>query len=130
MKLNDIDFTLLYYVGAIALVMIANTLFGIAKAQKCDEFRWETLKKGLIKYLFILLGVAFIFVAGVLLPEFTVTLPMIEDTVTIIQMLSVLAIAILIKYVISCYQNLIELFGVEEEVKESVKDTQKKEYLG
>ena len=111
--LEKIDFTLFYYLGAIALVMVANTLFGIAKAQKCDEFCWETLKKGLIKYLFILLGVSFVFIAGVLLPNFTVTLPVIEDTVTIIQMLSVVAIAILIKYVISCYQNLIELFGVE-----------------
>lgn len=111
--LEKIDFTLFYYLGAIALIMVANTLFGVAKAQKYDEFDWDILKRGLIKYLFILLGVSFVFIAGVLLPEFKVTLPVIEDTVTIIQMLSVVAIAILIKYVISCYQNLIELFGVE-----------------
>lgn len=28
--LEKIDFTLFFYIGAIALVMIANTLFGIA----------------------------------------------------------------------------------------------------
>lgn len=125
---ENIDLTILYYIGAIALVMIANTLFGIAKAQKYDEFKWETLKRGIIKYLFILLGVTFIFIAGVLLPNFEVTLPVIEDTVTITQMLSVVAVAILIKYVISCYNNLIEIFSVE--VEKNVADTQKDEFLG
>ena len=114
----NIDFTFFYYVGAIALVMIANTLFGIAKAQKCDEFDWQTLKKGIIKYLFILFGVAFIFIAGVLLPNFTITLPVSENAITINEMLSVVAIAILGKYLVSCYQNLVELFGVQE-TKES-----------
>lgn len=127
---ENLDLTLLYYVGAIALVMIANTLFGIAKAQKYDEFDWNTLKKGLIKYLLILLGVAFVFVAGILLPDFRVTLPIVENEVTIIQMLSVVAVAILIKYVISCYQNLVELFGVEEEIQKTVIETQKDEFLG
>lgn len=42
---EKIDFTLFYYIGAIALVMTANTLFGIAKAQKYDEFDWNILKK-------------------------------------------------------------------------------------
>lgn len=127
---ENLDLTLLYYVGAIALVMIANTLFGIAKAQKYDEFDWNTLKKGLIKYLLILLGVAFVFIAGILLPDFRVTLPVIENEVTITQMLSVVAVAILIKYVVSCYQNLVELFGVSEEVQKSVVETQKDEFLG
>ena len=114
----NIDFTFFYYVGAIALVMIANTLFGIAKAQKYDEFDWSTLKKGIIKYLMILLGVGFTFIAGVLLPNFKVTLPVSEEAITISQMLSVVAIAILGKYLVSCYQNLVELFGVQE-TKES-----------
>ena len=124
---ENIDLTILYYIGAIALVMVANTLFGVAKAQKYDEFKWDTLKKGLIKYLFILLGVAFVFIAGVLLPNFQVTLPIGDDPVTITQMLSVVAIAILIKYVISCYKNLTEIFSVTPE--KSVVETQK-EYLG
>lgn len=124
------DFTLFYYIGAIALVMTANTLFGIAKAHKCDEFCWETLKKGLIKYLLILLGVSFVFISGVLLPNFTVTLPVIEETVTIVQMLSIVAIAILIKYVISCYENLVELFNVHEEIEKTVAEKQKDEFLG
>lgn len=118
----NIDYTLFYYIGAIALVMIANTLFGIAKAQKYDEFDWSTLKKGILKYLFILIGVACVFGAGVLLPNFEVTLPVLEDSVSIVQMLSVVAIAILIKYVVSCYQNLVDLFGVE--VKPNNSDTE------
>lgn len=127
---EKIDFTLFYYIGAIALVMTANTLFGVAKAQKYNSFDWEHLKRGIVKYLFILLGVTFIFIAGIMLPEFKVTLPVIEETVTIIQMLSVVAIAILIKYVISCYENLVELFGVQEEIKKTVAEKQKDEFLG
>ena len=124
------DYTLFYYVGAIALVMVANTLFGIAKAQKYDQFDWNTLKKGLIKYLLILIGVACVFGAGMLVPDFTVTLPVLEDIVSIIQMLSVVAIAILIKYVVSCYQNLVDIFGVNNEVEKTVVETQKEEFLG
>lgn len=127
---NNLDLTLFYYIGAIALVMIANTLFGVAKAQKYNSFNWEHLKRGIAKYLFILLGVTFIFIAGIMLPEFKVTLPVIEETVTIIQMLSVVAIAILIKYVISCYENLVELFGVQEEIEKTVAEKQKDEFLG
>lgn len=109
--------TLFYYIGAIALVMIANTLFGIAKAQKYDEFNWDTLKKGLIKYALILVGVGAIFGASLLLPDFTFNLPILDETVSIVQMLSIVAIAILIKYLVSCYQNLVDLFGVQEEIK-------------
>lgn len=127
---EKIDFTLFYFIGAIALVMTANTLFGIAKAQKYDEFDWIILKKGMIKYLLILLGVTFTFGAGTLLPEFKVTLPVIEENVTIVQMLSVVAIAILIKYTISCYENLVELFGVQEEIEKTVAEKQKDEFLG
>lgn len=127
---ENLDLTLFYYIGAIALVMIANTLFGVAKAQKYNSFDWEHLKRGIVKYLFILLGVTFIFIAGIMLPEFKVTLPVIEETVTIIQMLSVVAIAILIKYVISCYENLVELFGVQEEIEKTVAEKQKDEFLG
>nr|DAT37602.1 MAG TPA: holin [Caudoviricetes sp.] len=127
---ENLDLTLFYYIGAIALVMTANTLFGIAKAQKYDEFDWIILKKGMIKYLLILLGVTFVFGAGTLLPEFKVTLPVIEENVTIVQMLSVVSIAILIKYTISCYENLVELFGVQEEIKKTVAEKQKDEFLG
>lgn len=112
---KNLDLTVFTYVGAIALVMIANTLLGIAKSHKYDVFDWNELKNGLIKYLLILLSVAFLFVAGALLPDFKVTLPIIDEAVTIVQMLSVVAIAILIKYVISCYQNLVVLFGVERQ---------------
>lgn len=128
--LEKIDFTLFYYIAAIALVMAANTLFGIAKAQKYDEFDWNILKKGMIKYLLILLGVTFIFSAGTLLPEFKVTLPVIDETVTIVQMLSIMAIAVLIKYIRSCYENFNELMGIKEEIEKTVAEKQKDEFLG
>lgn len=128
--LEKIDFTLFYYIGAIALVMTANTLFGIAKAQKYDEFDWKILKKGIVKYLLILLGVTFVFGAGTLLPEFKVTLPVIEENVTIVQMLSVMAIAVLIKYIRSCYENFNELMGIQEEIKKTIAEKQKDEFLG
>lgn len=127
---EKIDFTLFYYIGAIALVMTANTLFGIAKAQKYDEFDWIILKKGMIKYLLILLGVTFVFFSGTLLPEFKVTLPVIEENVTIVQMLSVMAIAVLIKYIRSCYENFNELMGIQEEIEKTVAEKQKDEFLG
>lgn len=128
--LENLDFTLFYYIGAIALVMTANTLFGVAKAQKYNEFDWKVLKKGIIKYLLILLGVTFIFGAGTLLPEFKVTLPVIDETVTIVQMLSIMAIAVLIKYIRSCYENFNELMGIKEEIEKTVAEKQKDEFLG
>lgn len=127
---ENLDLTLFYYIAAIALVMTANTLFGIAKAQKYDKFDWIILKKGMIKYLLILLGVTFTFGAGTLLPEFKVTLPVIEENVTIVQMLSVMAIAVLIKYIRSCYENFNELMGIQKEIEKTVAEKQKDEFLG
>ena len=43
--LEKIDFTLFYYIGAIALVMTANTCLGIVKANKYNEFDWKIIKK-------------------------------------------------------------------------------------
>ena len=124
------DFTLFYYIAAIALVMTANTCLGIVKANKYNEFDWKILKKGMIKYLLILLAVTFIFGAGVLLPEFELTLPINEESVTIVQMLSILAIATLLKYLKSCYENFNELMGIQEEIKKTVAEQQKDEFLG
>ena len=128
---ENLDLSLFYYIGAIALVMIANTCLGIVKANKYNEFDWKILKKGLIKYLLILLAVTFVFGAGVLLPELEFTLPVNEESVTIVQMLSVLALATLIKYLKSCYENFVEIENLNKELEEkTVKEVQKKEYLG
>lgn len=128
--LEKVDFTLFYYIAAIALVMIANTCLGIVKANKYNEFDWVILKKGIIKYLLILLAVAFIFGAGVLLPEFKLTLPINEESVTIVQMLSVLAIATLLKYLKSCYENFTAIEKLKEEIEKTVAEKQKDEFLG
>ena len=124
---ENLDFTVFIYVGAIALLMLANTALGVAKANKLDQFSWKTFLNGLAKYLLILLAVIFIFGAGVLLPDFKVMLP----SITIIQMLSLLAAAVAIKYVKSCLDNFTEIMQINEELKDkTVKETQKEEYLG
>lgn len=128
---ENLDFTVFIYVGAIALLMLANTALGVAKANKLDQFSWKTLLNGLAKYLLILLAVIFIFGAGVLLPDFKVMLPIDEESITIIQMLSLLAAAVIIKYVKSCLDNFTEIMQINEELKDkTIKETQKEEYLG
>ena len=128
---ENLDLSLFYYIGAIALVMIANTCLGVVKANKYNEFSWKVFREGLIKYLLILVSVTFIFGAGVLLPELEFTLPVNEESVTIVQMLSVLALATLLKYLKSCYENFVEIENLNKELeKKTVKETQKEEYLG
>lgn len=129
--LNNLDLSLFYYIGAIALVMIANTCLGVVKANKYNEFSWKVFREGLIKYLLILVSVTFIFGAGVLLPELEFTLPVNEESVTIVQMLSILALATLLKYLKSCYENFVEIENLNKELeKKTVKEVQKEEYLG
>ena len=128
---ENLDLSLFYYIGAIALVMIANTCLGVVKANKYNEFSWKVFREGLIKYLLILVSVTFIFGAGVILPELEFTLPVNEESVTIVQMLSVLALATLLKYLKSCYENFVEIENLNKELEEkTVKETQKEEYLG
>lgn len=129
---ENLDFTVFIYVGAIALLMLANTCLGVTKANKLNQFSWKTFFNGLVKYLLILLAVIFIFGAGVLLPDFKVLLPINEESITIIQMLSIMAAAVIIKYVKSCLDNFTEVMQIDKELKEqkTVKETQKEEYLG
>lgn len=129
---ENLDFTVFTYVGAIALLMLANTCLGVTRANKLNQFSWKTFFNGLVKYLLILLAVIFIFGAGILLPDFKVLLPINEESITIIQMLSLLATAVIIKYVKSCLDNFIEVMKIDKELKEqkTVKETQKEEYLG
>lgn len=128
---ENLDLSLFYYICAIALVMVANTCLGVVKANKYNEFSWKVFREGLIKYLLILVSVTFIFGAGVLLPELEFTLPVNEESVTIVQMLSVLALATLLKYLKSCYENFVEIENLNKELEEkTVKETQKEEYLG
>lgn len=129
---ENLDFTVFTYVGAIALLMLANTCLGVTRANKLNQFSWKTFFNGLVKYLLILLAVIFIFGAGILLPDFKVLLPINEESITIIQMLSLLATAVIIKYVKSCLDNFTEVMKIDKELKEqkTVKETQKEEYLG
>lgn len=111
----SIDWSLFIYVGVVALVMVGNTLLGVAKAEKYDEFNKDTLLKGLKKYGLILLSVCCLFVAGLLVPTFKFDLPVANESVTIIEMLCIVAIALIIKYLKSWADNIIALFGITDD---------------
>lgn len=111
----NIDWTLFIYVAVDALVMICNTLLGIAKANKYDEFKWSTLKQGLIKYGLILIAVGCLFLAGCLVPTLKFTLPIASQDVTIIEAMCILAIAVMIIYLKSACENFIELFKITDD---------------
>lgn len=117
---QNIDWTLFIWVGVDACLMIANTIFGVAKAKSYNEFKWTTLKDGLIKYLLILLGVAFVFLAGLLVPTFAFNVTGLDEGITINLLLISIAIAVGTKYVISVKDNLSSLFNIkDEDIKEA-----------
>lgn len=131
---KGIDFTLFTYLAYCALVMAANTILGIAKAYKKEDFNWDTLKKGIIKYLLILLAVCLIFVGGLLLPEFKIEITEIGRSYTTIDALLLIAMAVAGKYLVSCIKNILELFGLKIEdvfkTNKTIADVQNDEYLG
>ena len=53
-------------------VMLANMLLGVTLAKLKQEFKKEKLLSGLVKYLGIILGVLFMYVAGYLNPDIVV----------------------------------------------------------
>lgn len=110
---------LMTYVGAVACLMIANTL--IVSASKIIErsFDWSVFFKGIGRYLLILIAITFIFTAGWLLPTIEIM-----EGVTIIEMLKMLGIALAVKYGVSCYKSLMAVFSV------SIEDEQPFEVVG
>lgn len=117
---QNIDWTLFIWVGVDACFMIGNTILGIAKANKLKEFKWATLLEGVGKYLLILVGTCFIFLGGLLIPDFVFNITGLDSGVTVNLLLIAIAIAIASKYLISCYENYKKLFGLtDDEVKEA-----------
>lgn len=111
----NIDWTLFIYVGVDAFIMVGNTLLGLAKAEKYDNFNKTTLIKGLKKYGLILGSVACLFMAGLLVPTLKFDLPVANESVTIIQAMCILAIAIMVIYLKSWVENIIALFSIDDD---------------
>lgn len=62
---------LLYLSSALVFLMMSNVLIGTVTATIKKEFEFEKMFQGIVKFLAIAVGIAFFYVAGVLLPEFT-----------------------------------------------------------
>ena len=65
----NLDYGLLSNIVAVAALMIANTIFRIALSVKIGDFDFDELKRGILKYLLTLIGVALFYVAGELCPQ-------------------------------------------------------------
>lgn len=105
----DIDFGLLYNIGAIAALMICNTILRLAVSVKIEDFDKEALKRGLLKYLLTLIGVAFFYVAGQFCPEAGVEIN--GELVTIDTALNVLSLGLIATYAVKCFENLKDIFS-------------------
>lgn len=103
---------LLYYVGAITLLMGANIALRLAISEKHNDFDKELLKKGIIKYIFTALGIALIYGAGTLVPELTV-IEIGGKAMTIFDGLNFMALAFIFVYVYKCFENIKILLGKE-----------------
>jgi len=122
--LKTADLELFKMIGAIAFLLIGNTICGAAKANKYKEFDWKVLLEGLIKYALILLAVICFFCAGLLLPTFEAKIPVFDETLTIIKILKAIGLAICGRYVYSMWQNLKDLFGLaDEDFKKELTET-------
>lgn len=140
----NIDWSILRYIGAVATTMLTNTAFGMAKAAKTSTFDIEELKKGLVKYGFIMLGVILLFLTGVLVPEVTVPVGDLDAEVSFINGIMLVATATIVFYGAKAFINLISALGltsiktpaqvtthaVEEEVEDIIEEVNEEEGLG
>lgn len=113
----EILYKFLTYVGAIALVYLAQTLFKIKQTRKDGSFSWKVLLDGLIDHLIFFAGVMCLFASGIVLPEVKIaTINGIE--VNMVDALCMVAIALYIKQGFSALNNVKDNYGVDNiEVK-------------
>lgn len=113
----EILYKFLTYVGAIALVYLAQTLFKIKQTRKDGSFSWKILLDGLIDHLIFFAGVMCLFASGIVLPEVKIaTINGIE--VNMVDALCMVAIALYIKQGFSALNNVKDNYGVDNiEVK-------------
>lgn len=103
---------LLKYLAAIAIMIVANTIFRLAVTQKFDDFDRDALVQGIKKNLFIMLGIILVFIVGCLIPEVKFTIVEGQE-MTIVDALKVTSIAIIGYYVIKCFAVMKELLMPE-----------------
>ena len=101
---------LLYYIGAITLLMGGNIALRLAISEKHNDFDKELLKKGIIKYIFTALGIAMMYCAGMLIPDLTV-IEIGGKAMTMIDALNFMALAFIFVYAFKCFQNIKILLG-------------------
>lgn len=113
----EILYKFLTYVGAIALVYLAQTLFKIKQTRKNGSFSWKVLLDGLIDHLIFFAGVMCLFASGIVLPEVKIaTINNIE--VNMVDALCMVAIALYVKQGFSALNNVKDNYGVDNiEVK-------------
>lgn len=105
----NFDIGLLSNIGAVAVLMIANSIFRIALAVKIGDFDWAELLRGLLKYLLTLIGVALFYIAGELCPEAGIEIS--GEMVTIDTALNLISLALIAVYTSKCFQNVKDIFG-------------------
>ena len=122
------EMKLFIYIGVIALLMIANTVFKVAACSVENTFNKALLMAELKKYALILVGVGCVIGAGSLIPDMQV-ISMGDTQITILTMLNIVSISLIISYATKVYQNLISVMELKtEEIKipEPVEDEEEK----
>lgn len=105
----NLDYGLLSNIVAVAALMIANTIFRVALSVKIGDFDFDELKRGILKYLLTLIGVALFYVAGELCPQASVEIS--GEMVTIDTALNLVSLALVTTYTVKCFQNVKDIFG-------------------
>lgn len=102
------------YAIAIGVLMLANTL--LVSVDKLIEggFDWKIFIKGLLRYVVILLACIGIFYAGTIMPNIEIM-----EGLNLVKMLEVVAMALIVKYGVSCFKNLKALFELDINTDES-----------
>lgn len=103
------------YVLVVALLMIANTIFKSAEVLIKGEFDFKKFFTGLGKYALILVGVFAVYYSGTLVPDIKI----IDDT-TILDAINIIQMALIIKYGVSCFNNLKSIFELSNEDIENI----------
>lgn len=114
------------YMLALAIMMVANTLFRLAATNKLGNFDKEKLVSGLKKNACVFLGMALVFCAGTLLPQVQISFD--GNEVTLVQGVQAIILAAMAYYGVKSLMALKDLLvGKKEEVSEEVAEEDKEE---
>lgn len=98
------------YILVIGLLMLANTIFKSAEVLIKGEFDFKKFFTGLGKYALILIGVFAVYYSGTLVPDVKI----IDDT-TILDAMNIIQMALIVKYGLSCFENLKSIFELSDD---------------